>query len=94
MAQLLIQAVGFVLKTHFVSMNLTIRYVPRRDYFKWGFPSGSVGKESACNAVDTGDVGLIAGSGRSPGKGNGNPLQYCCQGNPMDRGAWRVTGHD
>ena len=47
-----------------------------------GFPGGSDGKESACNA---GDVGSIPGPGRSPGEGNGNPLQYSCLGNPMDR---------
>ena len=50
----------------------------------------SVGKESACNA---GDPGLIPGSGRSPGEGNGNPLQYSCLENPMDRGAWQATVH-
>ena len=50
----------------------------------------SEGKGSACNA---GDLGLIPGSGRSPGEGNGNPLQYSCLGNPMDRGAWRATVH-
>ena len=50
-----------------------------------GFPHSSVGKESACNA---GDLGSILGSGRSPGKGNGNPLQYSCPEIPMDRGAW------
>ena len=44
-------------------------------------------KESACNAGDTGDTGLIPGSGRSPGGGNGNPLQYSCLGNSRDRGA-------
>ena len=49
---------------------------------------GSDGKESAYNA---GDQGLTPGSGRSPGKGNGNPLQYSCLGNPMDKGAWRAT---
>ena len=42
------------------------------------FPNGSAGKESACNVGDTGNVGLIPGSGRSPGGGNGNPLQYSC----------------
>ena len=47
-------------------------------------------KEPACNA---GDVGLIAGSGRSPEEGNGNPLQYPCPKNPMDRGAWWATVH-
>ena len=50
-----------------------------------GFPGGSDGKESACNF---GDLGWIPGSGRSPGGGNGNPLQYSCLGNPMNRGAW------
>ena len=49
-----------------------------------GFPGGSVGKQSACNA---GDSGSISGLGRSPGEGNGNPLQYSCLENPMDRGA-------
>ena len=48
------------------------------------------GKESACNA---GDLGLISGLGRSPGTGHGNPLQYSCLENPMDRGAWRATVH-
>ena len=55
-----------------------------------GYPCSSVGKESACNA---GDPGLIPGSGRSPGEGNGNPLQYSCLENPMDRGAWQATVH-
>ena len=50
-----------------------------------GFPGGSDSKESACN---TEDPGLIPGSGRSPGEGNGNPLQYPCLENPKDRGAW------
>ena len=47
-------------------------------------------KASACNA---GDLGSIPGSGRSPGEGNGNPLQYCCLENPMDGGAWWATVH-
>ena len=55
-----------------------------------GFPSGSDVKESAHNA---GDPGLIPGSGRSPGEGNGNPLQYSCLENSMDRGAWRAIVH-
>ena len=45
------------------------------------------------SAYDAGDPGLIPDSGRSPGEGDGNPLQYSCLGNPMDRGAWRVTVH-
>ena len=48
-------------------------------------------KESTCNAGDTGDRGLIPGSGRSPGGGHGNPLQNSCLGNPMDRGTWWAT---
>ena len=54
-----------------------------------GFPDGTDGKESSCSA---GDPGLIPGLGRSRGEGNGNPLQYSCLGNPMDRGAWLATG--
>ena len=54
------------------------------------FPGGSDGKVSAYNA---GDPGSIPGSGRSPGEGNGNPLQYSCLENPMDRGAWLATVH-
>ena len=57
----------------------------------WGFPSGSVNKESACNA---GDLGSILGLGRSPGVGTGNPLQYSCLENPMDRGAWQAIVHE
>ena len=53
-----------------------------------GFPCSSVGKESACNA---GDLGLIPGLGRSPGEGNGNPLQYSCLENPKDKAAWQAT---
>ena len=63
------------------------------------FPGGSDGKASVYNA---GDLGFIPGSGRSPGEGNGNPLQYSCLENPMDGGAWcrllsmgsQRVGHD
>ena len=58
-----------------------------------GFHDGSAGEEFTCNAGDTGDMGLIAGSGRLPGEGNGNPPQYSCWDNPMDRGAWRTMVH-
>ena len=51
------------------------------------------GKDSTCNAGDTGDASSIPGSGRSPGGGNGIPLQYSCLRNPMDRGALWVTVH-
>jgi len=56
-----------------------------------GFSGGSVGKEFACNA---GDLSSITELGRSPGGGHGNPVQYSCLGNPMDRGAWRAAVHE
>ena len=55
-----------------------------------GFPGGSASKESASNA---GDVGSSPGLGRSPGDGNGNPLQYSCLENSMDRRAWQASVH-
>ena len=55
-----------------------------------GFPGGSDGKESACNV---GDLGTIPRSGRAPGGGHDNPLQYSCLENPMDRGAWQTIAH-
>ena len=55
-----------------------------------GFPGGSVVKNPTANA---GDVGSVPGLGRSPGEGRGNPLQYSCLGNPMDRGACQATVH-
>ena len=58
-----------------------------------GFPGGAVVKYLPPNAGDTGDEGLIPGSGRSPGGGNGNPLQYSGLENPMDRGPWWATVH-
>ena len=58
-----------------------------------GFPSGSAGKESVCNAGASGVRGSISGSVRSPGGGNGNPLQYSCLENPMDRAAWWAAVH-
>ena len=82
-----IQTSSFFLKQDFFKRNICL--------FIWlhpvlDFPCSSVSKESACNA---GDQGSIPGSGRSPGEGNGNPLQYSCLENPMDRGAWQATVH-
>ena len=57
---------------------------------KEGFPGGT---EVKAFAYSVGDLGSIPGSGRSPGEGNGNPLQYSCLENPMDRGAWWATVH-
>ena len=58
--------------------------------YKTGFPGGAVVKSPPASA---GDESSILGSGRSPGEGNGNPLQYSCLGNPMDRGDWWATVH-
>jgi len=58
-----------------------------------GLPRWLSSKESACNAEDTGNMGSIPGSGRSPGGGHGNPLQYSCLENPMDRGVWWAIVH-
>ena len=55
-----------------------------------GFPGGSDGRGCACKAEDPGS---IQGSGRSPGEGNGDPLQYSCLENSMDRGTWRAIVH-
>ena len=59
----------------------------------WGFPGGTVAKNPPADAGDAGDKGLISGSGRSPEEGTGNPLQYSCLGNPMDRGTSWATVH-
>ena len=59
-------------------------------HLEGGFPGGSKVKNLLDNS---GDAGLISGSGRYPGGGNNNPLQYSCQGNPMDGGVWQVTVH-
>ena len=60
-------------------------------FIEWGFPHSSVSKASACSA---GDLGSNCGSGRSPGEGNDNPLQYSCLENSMNRGAWQATVHE
>ena len=58
------------------------------------FPGEAVVKNLPANAGDAGEEGSIPGSGRSPGRGNGNPLQYSCLGNPIDRGTWWATVHE
>ena len=62
-------------------------------YVYMGFPGGSGVRNSSANAGDAGDMGLIPGLGRFPG-GNGNPLQYSCLENPLDRGVWKATVHE
>ena len=75
----------FAVRTFSPPQSLGISGAPVLD-----FPGGSDGKASAYNA---GDLGSIAGSGRSPGEGNGNPLQQSCLENPLDGGAWDTTVH-
>ena len=65
----------------------SIQFLKVTFHFPLGFPGGSEGKASAFNA---GHPGSTPGSGRSPGEGNDNPLQYFCLENPMDRGAWQA----
>ena len=73
-----------------VKSESSVTVVINNEYIECSFPGGSYGKESTCNA---GDPASIHGSGRSPGEGNGNPPQYSCWENSMDRGAWRATVH-
>ena len=66
-------------------MSTQLEYI-RIQSVTTGFPDGAMGKNLSANARDTGGAGSIPGSGRSPGVGNVNPLQYSCLENPMDRG--------
>ena len=85
---------NFMIKTLKVGIKGTDLNIIKYIYDKpTGLPQWLSGKESTCNAGDTGDVGLICGSGRSPGGGHGNPLQYSCLENSMDRAAWQATVH-
>ena len=59
----------------------------------YGFPGGTLVKNTSGNAGDARDLGSIPGLGRFPGEGNDNPLQYSCLENSMDRGAWQATVH-
>ena len=91
------------LNTHCLSDAICYHPLPTLLHLRWtpwhlsacqachqDFPGGSVVKNPPAN---TGDMGLIPGSGRSPGEGNGNPLQYLCLESPMDGGAWQATVH-
>ena len=84
---------AFFIRRYFLKMWVYIyiythTHIPTPEFL--GFPGGSDGKESACNV---GNLGSILGLGRSPGGRHGNPLQYSCLENPMDRGAWWATVH-
>ena len=82
----------FLIRLQGLGISLHVpQFCPLNHPFSWkGFPGGSEVKASAHNA---GDLGLIPGLGRSPGEGNGNPLQYSCLENPMDGRAWWATVH-
>ena len=71
--------------------EFSLKYLKFRAFLLAQWLKKKKGKKSACSTVDT---GLIPGLGRSPGEGNGNPLQYSCLGNPMVRGGWQSTVHE
>ena len=79
----------FLGKLHLL-LGLTMCWVRERSSTLYVLSFGADGKESACNAVN---LGSIPGSGRCPGRGHGNPLQYSCMETSMDRGAWWTTVH-
>ena len=80
---------------HFLSFKKEITVSDTFLYLRYivGFLGGSVVKNTPASVGAAGDVGLIPRGGRFPGGGNGNPFQYSCLGNPMDRGAWQATVH-
>ena len=80
-------SLGTLLINFIVSQEKLVKYK-----VSW-LPRWHSDKESTCSVGDAGDVGLIPESGRSPGEGNGNPLQCSCLGSPMDGEAWRATVH-
>ena len=75
---------------HAQLLSLETNSCSTQAFIYWSLPGSSNGKESACNM---GGLGLIPGWGRSPGEGHGNPLQYSCLENPVDRGAWWAVVH-
>ena len=78
---------GHVSSTARTDKTRLVVFLTKRN--SWDFPGGPVVENPPATAGNTGDVGSIPGSGRSPGEGNGNPLQYSCLGNVMDREAWQ-----
>ena len=81
------------MKRYLIKEEVQIPNTWRKKVLYRYIPSDPVGEESTCNAGGTGDVGLITGLGRFPGRGNGNPLQCSCLENCMDWGAWKATLH-
>ena len=76
-----------------VTYNICIFLCYVHTHTHTGFPGGTVVKNLPANAGDSRDAGSTSGLGRSPGAGNGNPLQYSCLENFMDRGVWQATVH-
>ena len=74
-----------------LSSDLILKEI--KGYYPQGFPGGTMVENPPANVGDAGDSGLIPGLGRSPGVSDGNPLQYSCLENSMDRGAWWATAH-
>ena len=75
-------------------LNVLLRsFILLRLFWLWASQIKLVVKNSPANAGDTREADSVSGSGRSPGGGHGNPLQYSCQENPMDRGVWQATVH-
>ena len=83
-------SVIFEIAPKYCTLDSSVDYEGYSISFKGSFLGGSDSKESTCNV---GDLGSIPGLQRSPGEGNGNPLQYSCLENSMDRGAWWATVH-
>ena len=79
------------LSKHLFELCLSLCSFLRGATHRSGFPGGSVVKNPSANAGDAEDAGSVSGLGRSLGGGNGNPLQYSCLGNPVDKGAWQAT---
>ena len=84
---------GIVLRVKCETLKMVSDRLLVLKHYLGGFPGEPVVKNSSANAGDAREDGSIPGLGRSPGAGNGNPLQYSCLENPMDRGAWWVTVH-
>ena len=85
-----VPCIGRQILNHWTTREVPKLITPLIVYKNLGFPSGEVVKDPLAYAED---VGSIPGLGRSPGGGNGNPLQYVCLENPMDRGTWRAAVH-
>ena len=88
-----VPCIGRQILNHWTTREVPKLITPLIVYKNWGFPSGTVIKNPLANAGNARDTGLIPGSGRSPGVGNGNPFQYSCRKNSIDRGAWWATVH-